>query len=116
MNLSGLDIAAIVAVLTVIFGVVVKIVGFPDQMRSNFKRKSTKGLSTTFIVLSFITYTLWTLHGYFQNDPVLTIGQGIGIITTGVILYQIWLYRKIVSEMVSDLGQHTHSSLRKAEP
>lgn len=90
MNIS---IAAIVAVLTIIFGIIVKVVGFPDQMRSNYKRKSTKGLSTTFIVLSFITYTLWTLHGFFQKDPVLAIGQGVGIITTGIILYQIWIYR-----------------------
>ncbi len=91
---AGLDIAAVVAVLTVVFGVLVKVIGFPDQMKDNYKRKSTKGLSTTFIVLSFITYILWTLHGIFQKDPVLAIGQGIGIITTGIILYQIWIYRK----------------------
>lgn len=90
----NINIAAIVAILTIIFGVIVKVVGFPDQMRNNYKRKSTKGLSTTFMVLSFITYTLWTLHGFFQKDPVLAIGQGIGIITTGIILYQIWIYRK----------------------
>lgn len=89
-----LSIAEIVAVLTIIFGVIVKVVGFPDQMRNNYQRKSTKGLSTMFIALSFITYTLWTLHGIFQNDPVLTFGQGIGIITTGIILYQVWIYRK----------------------
>ena len=94
MHLPFLDIAAIVALLTVIFGIVVKVVGFPDQMRSNYKRKSTKGLSTTFIVLSFITYSLWTLHGIFIKDPVVYLGQGIGIITTGIILYQIWIYRK----------------------
>ena len=47
-----------------------------------------------FIVLSFIAYTLWTLHGMLQKDAVLAVGQGIGIITTGIILYQIWLYRK----------------------
>ncbi len=90
----NINIAAIVAVLTIIFGIIVKVVGFPDQMRSNYKRKSTKGLSTMFIALSFITYSLWTLHGIFQNDPVLTFGQGVGIITTGIILYQIWIYRK----------------------
>lgn len=94
MNLTSLNIAAIVGILTVIFGVLVKIIGFPDQMRNNYKRKSTQGLSTTFIALSFVTYSLWTLHGIFQKDPVLTIGQGIGIITTGAILCQIWLYRK----------------------
>jgi len=94
MSLASIDIVAIVAILTVTFGVVVKIVGFPDQMRNNYKRKSTVGLSTIFIMLSFVTYSLWTLHGIFQKDPVLAVGQGIGIITTGIILYQIWLYRK----------------------
>ncbi len=80
MSLSNLSLASIVAVLTIIFGVIVEIVGFPDQIRSNYKKKFTKGLSSTFIILSFITYTLWTLHGIFQNDPVLAIGQGLGII------------------------------------
>ena len=88
------DFAVIIGVLTLVFGIVVKVIGFPDQIRKNFKGKSTKGLSTTFIVLSFAAYTLWTLHGILRNDPVLMIGQGLGILTTGVILYQIWIYRR----------------------
>jgi uncharacterized protein with PQ loop repeat len=87
-------IAAIVGILTVVFSLLSKVIGFPDQMRKNYKRKSTKGLSSAFIILAFISYSLWALHGIFQNDPVLTIGQGIGVITTGLILYQIWIYRK----------------------
>jgi uncharacterized protein with PQ loop repeat len=87
-------IASVVAILTIIFGILVKVIGFPDQMKTNYQRKSTKGLSSSFIILSFITYTLWTFHGIFQKDPVLAVGQGLGIITTGLILYQIWLYRK----------------------
>ena len=88
------DFAAIIAVLTIIFGIVVKVIGFPDQIKKNYNRKSTKGLSTTFIVLSFTAYALWTMHGIIRDDPVLIIGQGLGIITTGVILYQIWAYRR----------------------
>jgi len=87
------NFVAIVGILTVIFGVIVKIIGFPAQIKTNHQRKSTKGLSTTFVGLSFIAYVLWTLHGVLKNDPVLYIGQGIGIITTGIILYQIWIYR-----------------------
>lgn len=94
MNLSGLDIAAIVGILTLIIGILVKVIGFPDQIRNNFKRKSTKGLSTTFMILSFIAYSLWTLHGFLQKDTVLIFGMGIGILTTGIILFQIWIYRK----------------------
>lgn len=93
MNLN-FDIAIFVGFATVIVGVIVKVIGFPDQIRKNFQRKSTKGLSTTFIALSFLAYVLWTIHGFLRKDSVLIIGQGIGIITTGVILYQIWLYRK----------------------
>lgn len=92
--MSSFDIAAIVGILTVAFGIIVKIIGFPDQIRKNYNRKSTKGLSTTFIVLSFAAYALWTIHGVIRDDPVLIIGQGLGIITTGVILYQIWIYRR----------------------
>jgi len=63
------DIAAIIATLTLIFGVVVKVIGFPDQIRKNYTRKSTKGLSTTFIALSFTAYALWTIHGIIRDDP-----------------------------------------------
>jgi uncharacterized protein with PQ loop repeat len=89
-----LDFVAIIGILTVIFGVIVKVVGFPDQIRSNHKRKSTMGLSSTFIVLSFATYSLWTFYGILKGDPIVYLGQGLGIITTGIILYQIWIYRK----------------------
>jgi hypothetical protein len=33
------------------------------------------------------------VHGIIQNDMVLIIGQGLGIVTTGVILVQIYIYR-----------------------
>jgi len=86
--------AVIVGGLTIIVGILVKILGFPDQFLKNYRRKSTEGLSTVFIVLAFLSYVLWTVHGFFQNDPVLIVGQGVGILTTGAIVYQIYLYRK----------------------
>lgn len=86
--------AALVGVLTVIIGILVKVLGFPDQFMKNYKRKSTEGLSTIFIVLAFLSYILWTLHGYLQGDWVLIIGQGVGIITTGMIVFQIFYYHK----------------------
>ncbi len=89
-----LNFAAIVGVLTICVGVLVKILGFPDQFLKNYRRKSTEGLSTTFFVLAFISYLLWTLHGYLQKDWVLIIGQGVGVITTGTIVYQIIVYKK----------------------
>lgn len=88
------DFAAIIAVLTLIFGILAKVVGFPDQIRRNYRKKSTEGLSTIMIVIAVVGYTLWTIHGYLRNDWVLVIGQGLGIIVTGIILLQIISYRK----------------------
>jgi uncharacterized protein with PQ loop repeat len=86
--------AGVISVLTLIFGILVKIIGFPDQIIKNYKRKSTEGLSTKFIVLSVIVYSLWTIHGFLQKDWVLFFGQGLGILTTGFILFQILYYKK----------------------
>lgn len=85
--------AAIIGVLTLTVGILVKIIGFPDQFMKNYKRKSTEGLSTIFISLAFLSYILWTIHGYLQKDWVLIIGQGAGILTTGMIVFQVFYYR-----------------------
>jgi len=86
--------AIIIGVLTVVIGILVKVLGFPDQFMKNYKRKSTAGMSTVFIVLAFISYVLWTLHGVLQGDMVLVIGQGVGIITTGMIVAQVFYYKR----------------------
>lgn len=91
---TTITFAGVIATLTLIFGILVKIIGFPDQIIKNYKLKSTEGLSTKFIVLSIIVYILWTIHGFLQDDWVLIIGQGLGIITTGVIFGQILWYKK----------------------
>lgn len=94
MDISTITISAIIGVLTVVIGILVKIVGFPDQFRLNYERKSTKGLSTLFYALAFVSYILWTIHGILQKDWVLIIGQGVGIVTTAMIVGQIFIYRK----------------------
>ncbi len=94
MFLTELTFAAIIGVLTLIIGVLVKVIGFPDQFRLNFKRKSTKGISTLFFILIFISYLFWTVHGILRDDWVLIIGQGVGILTAGMIVVQIIIYRK----------------------
>jgi uncharacterized protein with PQ loop repeat len=94
MSIENITLASIIGVLTVAVGILVKAIGFPDQIRKNYIRKSTEGLSSIFMVLSFVAYLLWTAHGILQKDMVLIIGQGLGIITTGIILLQVFLYRK----------------------
>ncbi|MCX6732712.1 MAG: SemiSWEET family transporter [Candidatus Roizmanbacteria bacterium] len=89
-----LNFALIIGFLTTVLSILVKVVGFPDQIRKNYKRKSTEGVSTSFYILSFLVYLLWTLHGILQKDMVIVFGQGLGIITTGAVVYQIFLYRR----------------------
>ncbi len=88
------ELIVIIGIITTVLTILIKVIGFPDQMKKNYERKSTKGISNTFYILSFITYVFWTLHGILVNDAVVYLGQGLGIITTGVILYQIYIYRK----------------------
>lgn len=85
--------ASIIAALTLFFGILVKVIGFPAQIKKNHDRKSTEGLSTTLIVLTLVAYVLWTVHGFVKHDVVLILGQGVGIVTTGIILCQIWRYK-----------------------
>lgn len=92
--MTGLSFAALIGVLTTIVAILVKVIGLPDQIRKIYRRKSTEGISTLFFLLAFLSYLLWTIHGILQKDNVLVIGQGVGLITTGVIIGQIIIYRK----------------------
>ena len=94
MDLQTITFAGVIGFLTLIIGILVKIVGLPHQIKKNYNRKSTEGLSSWFMVLSCVAYILWTVHGILQGDIVLVLGQGLGILTTGIILWQIFIYRK----------------------
>lgn len=87
-------LALVIGFLTTALSILIKVVGFPDQIKKNYQRKSTEGLSTMFYIMSFVTYLLWTVHGILQRDWVVILGQGLGIVTTGIIVYQIFVYRR----------------------
>ncbi|KKQ88315.1 MAG: hypothetical protein UT12_C0022G0006 [Candidatus Curtissbacteria bacterium GW2011_GWC2_38_9] len=91
--MDGLTIASVIGFLTTTVAIFVKVIGLPDQIKKIYKRKSTEGISTIFFLLAFVSYFLWTIHGIYQKDNVLIIGQGAGMITTGIILGQILIYR-----------------------
>jgi uncharacterized protein with PQ loop repeat len=84
---------AAVGVITTVISILVKVIGLPDQIRKNYKRKSTSGLSVPFFVLGLVSYALWTLYGVLKQDFVLILGQGAGMITMGIIAWQIYIYR-----------------------
>lgn len=88
-----ISFTAIIGTLTVIVSLLAKVLGQPAQIRKNFKRKSTEGLSTMMIVIAWSSYLLWTIHGILKQDWVLIFGQSLGVLTMGIVLTQIIIYR-----------------------
>ncbi|MCR4311036.1 MAG: PQ-loop repeat-containing protein [Candidatus Taylorbacteria bacterium] len=86
--------ATIIGILAVIFSFLAKIVGHPDQMLKNYRRKSTEGVAISMFITSFLAYLFYTIHGILQKDWVVISGQSLGVFTTGIILWQAFYYRK----------------------
>jgi uncharacterized protein with PQ loop repeat len=96
-DLSPLQIALIpiVGTIVAILSVLSKVVGAPDQIKKNFQRKSTEGLSLVFYFFSFVTYFFWAFYGALREDWVVFLAHGtLGCIMTGIILFQFYKYRK----------------------
>lgn len=87
------QLITIVGIATTVVAILVKVIGLPDQIHKNYARKSTYGLSTPFFALGFVSYALWTFYGILKKDWVLILGQGAGMITMGIIAWQIYVYR-----------------------
>ena len=90
----SLSIVSVIGFLTVVFAILVKLIGIPDQIWQTYRRKSTEGLSFLNQLIGFIAYVLWTLHGMFQHDAVLIYGQLLGVVMTGIVLAQFAVYRR----------------------
>ncbi len=85
----------IVGVIVAILSVASKVVGQPDQIRKNWQRKSTEGISFIFYFFSFVTYFFWAIYGALREDWVVFLAHGtLGCIMTGIILWQFLIYRK----------------------
>lgn len=83
------ELVTIIGVLTVVSSYAIKFIGFPDQIRKIIKSKSVEGLSVPLFIFSFISYVLWTIYGIIKNDWVIILGQSVGVIVAGIVLYQI---------------------------
>ncbi len=77
----------------VIAALAIQLLGEPDQIRISWKRKSTHGLSLVLYVLIFLSYCLWTAYGVVHGDFFIVAAQSIGVLTSGIVLMQFWLYR-----------------------
>ncbi len=93
--LESVTLLAVVGTLVAIMSAASKFIGPPHQIRLNWKRKSTEGISLPLYVMSFLTYLLWALYGALRGDWVVFIAHGVlGAIVTGIILFQFFIYRK----------------------
>ncbi|WP_124643236.1 SemiSWEET family transporter [Amniculibacterium aquaticum] len=85
--------AYIIGILTVLTSLAVKIIGYPSQILQIHKNKKVDNISLTLAITSFVTYVCWTIHGIIKNDVVVIAGQSLGILTSGILLFQILKYR-----------------------
>jgi uncharacterized protein with PQ loop repeat len=81
---------AIISTLTLVSTLSVKLIGFPSQIQKVRKTGSIEGVSVLHFSLSFITYSLWTVHGIVKHDNTVIIGQGLGVIAAGILLIVLW--------------------------
>lgn len=91
---------SVISTLTVIFSILVKVIGLPDQARKIHQQKSSKGQSVILYSLSFVVYILWTIYGFLKKDFVILAGQALGVLTTGLILFLLVKYYKKNGETI----------------
>ena len=85
-----MTIAEVVSNLAIIVSLSLKLIGFPSQIKKVNDNRTTEGISITYFILGFITYSLWTLHGILVKDLTVIIGQGLGVVACGVLLLVIY--------------------------
>lgn len=85
-----MTIGEIISNLAIVVSLSLKLIGFPSQIKKVSDNRTTEGISVTYFVLGFVTYSLWTLHGILTNDLTVVIGQGLGVIACGILLLVIY--------------------------
>lgn len=85
---------AIISTLTLVSTLSVKLIGFPNQIQKVRKAGHIEGVSVLYFVLGFITYSLWTIHGIVKQDTTVILGQGMGVIASGILLIVLYITAK----------------------
>ncbi|MEK7516757.1 MAG: SemiSWEET family transporter [Patescibacteria group bacterium] len=71
-------------------------IGLPLQLRKIRTKRSTEGLSFTYMLLVFLGFSTWFLHGLARADAYLAASQAPGIVLSLIILAHFWVYKKRV--------------------
>ncbi|MCF6766202.1 SWEET family sugar transporter [Thiotrichales bacterium 19S3-7] len=66
--------------------------GLPMQVRTNYKRKSTEGLSLLLFCFLFLTFLSWVIYGLLKADYFIVVPNGLGACFALIILGQIIIY------------------------
>ncbi|MEK7179989.1 MAG: SemiSWEET family transporter [Patescibacteria group bacterium] len=80
--------------ITIILSLVVTGLGLTSQVRKNYLRKSTEGLSFFYFFILAISYSFWSMYGFLQKDIVLIIPMSAGMIVSWIVVTQFLTYRK----------------------
>lgn len=89
---------AVISTLTLISTLSVKLIGFPSQIRKVRKAGNIEGVSVLHFSLSFVTYSLWTIHGIQKNDNTVIFGQALGVVASGILLVVLYQTSKKANE------------------
>lgn len=71
-------------------------IGLPLQIKKIRAQRSTAGLSFIYMLLVFLGFSTWFLHGLLRGDAYLAASQAPGIILSFIILAHFWIYKKRV--------------------
>ena len=80
----------------IIFGTIASSISFLykiPQMYKLYQVKKTDGLSITSILLQFISYIFYIIHGYFVQDYTIFIGMSITLIQSFIIIVLYYKYK-----------------------
>lgn len=89
-----MNISTFVSVAATVASLSISLIGFPFQIWKNYKNKNTSGIAYLLFVLSFISYTLWSLRAFLISDWYMFIAYLPGVVFSIVILLQIYIYKK----------------------
>lgn len=80
--------------LAMISSLAIVIIGLPAQIWSNYKRKSTEGLSPFLIYAAVVTYTLWSSYAWCKPDWYMVRAYTPGCLLSLILLFQYFYYKK----------------------
>ncbi len=81
-------------IFTVFLSLIVTGLGLTSQVLKNRKRKSTEGLSFFYFIMLAISYSFWSMYGFFLRDLVLIIPMSLGMMVSWVVVMQFFLYKR----------------------